>query len=123
MKSRLSSGLCAALLIAIAFSPSSAAAPPHTSCASLAATMLADTTITSAEEVSGQSFTPPGGAAINGLRGFCRVAAVTKPAVKFEVWLPLADWNGKFQGVGNGANAGSIAYPAMATALRRGYAT
>jgi feruloyl esterase len=123
MKSRLTSGLCAALLIAIAFSPSSAAAPPHTSCASLAATMLADTTITSAEEVSGQSFTPPGGAAINGLRGFCRVAAVTKPAVKFEVWLPLADWNGKFQGVGNGANAGSIAYPAMATALRRDYAT
>jgi feruloyl esterase len=25
-------------------------------------------------------------------------------------------------GVGNGANAGSISYPAMATALRRGYA-
>ena len=51
------------------------------------------------------------------------MAAVTKPAVKFEVWLPLADWNGKFQGVGNGANAGSIGYGAMATALRRGYAT
>ena len=48
---------------------------------------------------------------------------MTKPAVKFEVWLPLTDWNGKFQGVGNGANAGSISYPAMATALRRGYAT
>ena len=52
-----------------------------------------------------------------------RVAGVTKPAVKFEVWLPLDSWNGKFQGVGNGANAGSIVYPAMATALRRGYAT
>ena len=41
----------------------------------------------------------------------------------FEVWLPVDDWNGKFQGVGNGANAGSIGYRAMAEALRRGYAT
>jgi feruloyl esterase len=38
------------------------------------------------------------------------------------VWLPITGWNGKFQGVGNGANAGSISYDAMATALRRGYA-
>ena len=79
--------------------------------------------ITSASEVAGPSFTPPGSQTINGLPGFCRVAAVAKPAVHFEVWLPLADWNGKFQGVGNGANAGSIGYPAMATALKRGYAT
>ena len=28
-------------------------------------------------------------------------------------------WNGKFQAVGNGGWAGTIAYPAMATALRR----
>ena len=32
-------------------------------------------------------------------------------------------WNGKYQGVGNGGFAGSISYPAMADALRRGYAT
>jgi feruloyl esterase len=38
------------------------------------------------------------------------------------VWLPLSNWNGKFQGVGNGANAGAISYDAMATAVKRGYA-
>ena len=39
-----------------------------------------------------------------------------------EVWLPAAGWNGKLQVVGNGAFAGTISYPAMATALAAGYA-
>lgn len=92
------------------------------SCASLAALTLPNTAITVAEEVSG-SFSPGGGDAITGLPRFCRVAGRSTPAVQFEVWLPLDDWNSKFQGVGNGANAGSIGYGAMAEALRRGYAT
>ena len=53
---------------------------------------------------------------------FCRVVAVTKPEIRFEVWLPAQIWNGKFQGVGNGGTAGFINYHAMALALRRGYA-
>src|SRR5262249_26133489 len=40
-----------------------------------------------------------------------------------EVWLPLKHWSGRFQGVGNGATAGTISYPAMAKALQGGYAT
>jgi feruloyl esterase len=91
-------------------------------CASLTALRLPDTTIASAQEVPGPSFTPPGGNAINTLPAFCRVAGITKPAINFEVWLPIAAWNGKFQGVGNGGMAGTISYGAMATALRRGYA-
>jgi feruloyl esterase len=59
---------------------------------------------------------------LSNLPPFCRVAATIKPTVNFEVWMPLSGWNGKFQGVGNGANAGAIGYDAMATALRRGYA-
>src|SRR4029077_17045934 len=47
----------------------------------------------------------------------------TAPAVNFEVWLPVQNWNGKFQGVGNGGTAGVISYSAMGTALNRGYAT
>src|SRR5207249_9052114 len=39
------------------------------------------------------------------------------------VWLPANGWNGKFQAVGNGGWAGTISYPALAQALRRGYAT
>ncbi len=54
---------------------------------------------------------------------FCRVAATVEPAIKFEVWMPPADaWNGKFFGVGNGALAGGINYPAMVEPLKRGYA-
>jgi feruloyl esterase len=58
-------------------------------------------------------------------RAFCRVAATLIPSadsdIKMEAWLP-ADWNGKFQAVGNGAFNGSMPYPAMRTALGRGYA-
>lgn len=54
---------------------------------------------------------------------FCRVAGVIDPAINFEVWLPLPEkWNGRFNGVGNGALAGGINYPAMAAPLTAGYA-
>ena len=62
------------------------------------------------------------------LPAFCRVAATLTPTndseIKIEVWLPdSANWNGKFEAVGNGGLAGTIAYPAMAAALASGYAT
>jgi feruloyl esterase len=60
------------------------------------------------------------------LPAFCRVEATLTPSsdsdIKIEVWLPTADWNGKFQAVGNGAWSGAIGYAALADALRRGYA-
>ena len=94
------------LLLSSMALPALSLAAERASCASLATMKLPDTTITSAGEVTGGSLAPRGERPITGLPPFCRVAAVTKPAVKFEVWLPLQDWNGKFQGVGNGANAG-----------------
>ena len=39
------------------------------------------------------------------------------------VFLPAENWNGKLQVVGNGGWAGTVSYPAMAAALREGYAT
>ena len=104
----------------------SAATAPTRSCEALTTLTLPDTTIVSAQLVTAGGFVPPSGAGrldASGLPSFCRVAAVTKPAIRFEVWLPVDTWNGKFQGVGNGANAGSIGYAAMADALKRGYAT
>ncbi|HUR35561.1 MAG TPA: tannase/feruloyl esterase family alpha/beta hydrolase [Vicinamibacterales bacterium] len=95
--------------------------PPAT-CARIASLALPETVIAHTEVVDGSSFTPPAGRTLGNLPPFCRVAATTEPAVRFEVWLPLANWNGKFQGVGNGANAGQISYDAMAAAVRRGYA-
>jgi feruloyl esterase len=115
--------LVMALVMAVAMTRAPTAAASHVPCANLLTVALPDTTIKSADEVRASPFTPPGSPAMANLPAFCRVVAVTKPAVNFEVWLPLGEWNGKFHGVGNGANAGSISYGAMAAALRRGYAT
>ena len=73
-------------------------------------------------------FTPPkgpAGALFAHLPAFCRVTGVIKPAVRFEVWLPMKDWNGRFEGTGGGGFSGgnangvrqplSIGYAAGAT--------
>ena len=100
-------------------------------CEQLAALSLNATEIISASLVPAGSFTPPGGGrfgagAYTALPEFCRVAVVARPAagseIGIEVWLPAANWNGKLQGVGNGAWAGSISYSALAEAVAAGYA-
>ena len=54
----------------------------------------------------------------------CRVTGTVAPAINFEVWLPEGStWNGRFQAVGGGGLAGIISYPAMAEAVRNGYAS
>jgi hypothetical protein len=42
--------------------------------------------------------------------------------INFEVWIPTAIWNGRFNGVGNGGLAGTISYSAMAPVVRQGFA-
>ena len=96
---------------------------PSAACGALTGLELRDTTISLAEVVPAGSFTPPAASNVIDLPSFCRVVGMTTPAVNFEVWLPVDDWNGKFQGVGNGGMAGSIRYAGMGTALNRGYAT
>src|SRR5881296_2924299 len=103
------------------------------SCEALGSLKLHDTTITLARSVEAGTFAPPSsataaaGGLLTTLPAFCRVAATLRPTsdsdIKIEVWLPAAGWNGKLQAVGNGGWAGTISYPAMAQALRRGYAT
>ena len=105
------------------------------SCETLASLALPDTTITMARVVAAGEFTLPavqgkakaGANPYKDLPEFCRVAATLKPSsdsdIKVEVWLPTKQWNDKFQAVGNGGWAGVISYPAMADALRAGYAT
>lgn len=92
-------------------------------CALLTNISLPDTTLSSAEVVEANSFIPPNGGNALGTPAFCRVIGVTSPQVNFEVWLPLDNWNGKYNGVGNGGMAGVVSYSAMAGALNRGYAT
>src|SRR5688572_3920754 len=85
---------------------------PQMDCSSLERLRLEATRVQSAEIVKGP-FTPPGGKApLADLPSFCRVTAVISPAIRFEVWLPLEGWNGKFQGTGNGGYNGVIVYNA-----------
>ena len=100
------------------------------SCAELTKLTLPKATITRAEVVDAGSFKPPDenqGSRFRSLPAFCRVAATLTPStdsdIKVEIWIPATNWNGKYQAVGNGAFSGAIAYPAMAAALARGYAT
>ena len=102
-------------------------------CETLAAVALPEAKITKAERVEAGAFVapplppgPPVSVDYTTLPAFCRVAATASPtpdsAIKFEVWLPVQGWNGKFVAVGNGGFAGMIFYFAMAEPLRRGYA-
>lgn len=105
------------------------------SCESVSSLKLPNATITSASTVApGQFPVPRGpgadmqgpfdrGASSTELPAFCRVQVTVPPAIKIEVWMPVAHWNHDFEAVGNGGKAGSISYSAMATALREGYAT
>ena len=104
-------------------------------CESLTSLSTSDRTVTLAQTVAPGAFRPPAGRAgaanavnpFEALPAFCRVAATLKPSprsdIKMEVWLPASGWNGKLEVVGNGAFAGTVSYPAMATALKAGYAT
>ena len=128
-------GLKIMLTLALASLPAMAAA----SCESLASVSLPGATITSAQNVAAGAFTlpanpngrsggrGPGANPYKDLPAFCRVTATLKPSsdsdIKIEVWLPAADWNQKYEAVGNGGWAGVISYSAMAEALRDGYAT
>ena len=101
------------------------------SCESLSSVVLPNTSITLAQVVPAGTFALPakGRAAkqFSQLPTFCRVAATLTPSsdseIKIELWLPVADWNGKFQAVGNGGWAGTISYGWLASALQEGYAT
>jgi feruloyl esterase len=118
-------------------------------CEELASLKLANTVITRATSVPAGSFLPQatqaaagaaapndtpganapaqaaagGGAAPIQVPAFCRVQLTVEPSIKIEVWLPASGRNANFKGVGNGGWAGTIAYAALGTALRTGYAT
>src|SRR5262245_27652736 len=120
--------LLPSLVMIVAVVPAIFAAP----CENIKSLTLRNTIITVAEPVAAGGFTIStgqggrGADAFKTLPAFCRVAATLTPVrdseIKVEVWLPQSGWNGKLQSVGNGAWAGSISYPAMATAVAAGYA-
>src|SRR5262245_44755140 len=98
-----------------------------TGCETLAQLTIPAVAIAAVQVVPAGQFEPEPGRAVK-VPSFCRVRAVATPSadshINIEVWLPAAaDWNTRFFGVGNGGFSGSIGYPAMASAVGRGYAT
>ncbi|MBV8570429.1 MAG: tannase/feruloyl esterase family alpha/beta hydrolase [Acidobacteriaceae bacterium] len=95
-------------------------------CESLSNLKLPDTTITLAQRVTDKTFTPGDGKPLTDLPEFCRVVGVIKPSsdsnIRFEVWLPIRNWNHKYRGMGNGGFAGHIDYDGLANSVRRNYA-
>src|SRR6476661_6845 len=89
---------------------------PVRTCESLVSLVLPDTTIESAAVDQGNGTIPAS----------CRVTAIaTHPPAgdRITIWiaLPVAGWNGRFQGVGGGGFSGGSAN-ALAQPLRAGYA-
>ncbi len=104
------------------------------SCERLAKSELPNASITSAKSVAAGAFVGPpqvfsGGdlsAFYKKLPAFCRIVAKATPTadsnITVEVWMPLAGWNGKLQGLGNGGFAGIIDYEELGAAITKGYA-
>jgi feruloyl esterase len=107
-------------------------------CEQLAGVELERAAVTAATTVPEGIFKPPAGSGgpppaadappPRPIPEHCRVTLVLTPSadssINVEVWLPTANWNGKFLAVGNGGWAGAIqGYGDMQDALRRGYAT
>ena len=134
--------LTAAILLTAA--PGFAQTRAGATCESLSSFSQPHVAVTLAQTVAAGQFTAPtprggrGGAnPYAALPAFCRVAVTLTPSsdsdIKIEIWLPLSlpsvargasgGWNGKLEAVGNGGWAGTISYPAMATALAAGYGT
>ena len=102
-------------------------------CAALKSLQIADAHVTLAEDVTPNPewklppsvFTGPAAAMLPGPRStripFCRVALTLGKENHTEVWMPR-EWNGSFQGVGNGGYTGGINYPAMVFSMQHGFA-
>ena len=126
--------LFVAILAACSAFAQSASAPAANSCEALAKLALPQAKITSAESVAAGALTIPGmgnsaqaAAFVKSLPEFCRIQVDSTPSsdseIKIEVWLPAANWNGKFQGQGNGGFAGTIDFRSMGVAISHGYAS
>ncbi len=109
-------------------------APAADSCQRLAGLAIPNADIAMATVVAAGAFNGPPNAYTGQdlswfykrLPAFCRVVAHAHPSadsdIAIEVWLPLAGWNGKLQGVGNGGFAGQIDDFELGAGVAKGYA-
>lgn len=115
--------------------PPSAQEARKAACEELARVELPGAVITGAKAIDAGGFIGPSqvfsgrdlSAYYKTLPAFCRVTAEAKPTadsdIKMEIWMPLAAWNGKLQGLGNGGFAGLIDYAELGAPMAKGFAT
>ena len=108
-------------------------AAADSTCDGLKAITLENARVTSAEIVIAGSFRPadlkpdaPEVSLYQKAPEFCRARIEAKPSgdshIQIEVWLPVANWNHKLRGTGNGGYAGALDYRGLAGAVLGGYA-
>jgi len=124
---------CTVAFVPFLLAASAIAAAEEDSCQKLTGLAIPDVKIIFAQPVNAGDFagprTPNSGrdltAPYKNVPAFCRVVAIAKPKpdseIRLEVWLPLAGWNGKLQGLGNGGFAGQIEYLGLGAAVTKGY--
>jgi feruloyl esterase len=118
--------------VIVATMPRVAGAAPI-ACESMRGVKLSSGAVISAQSIAAGAFAPPdpdsarSAPVFKALPAFCRVTLKLTPSsdsdIRVEVWLPRSGWNRKVQAVGNGGLGGTIAYPALAAAVKAGYAT
>ncbi len=103
---------------------SAASAADNSQCAALAAKVVGNAKVEVAEAVTSGSFKPDDGTALSGLPAFCHVRGLAKAAPKsnihFELWMPIANWNGRIQMTGNGGYSPAMSFDQMAALLKSG---
>jgi len=101
-------------------------------CESLLSASFSNTTISRAQSIAAGTYSAPAGGFpgmgpdYSSLPAFCQVVGSIHPTsdsdIRFELWLPSENWNGRFMQTGNGGAAGSIVTSSLADPLMRGYA-
>jgi tannase/feruloyl esterase len=125
-------GVAAVLAFGGSSTPARVIAAGPIACEALGRMALTNGSVVSAQSIQAGGFTLPAptnasaAGAFATLPAFCRVSVRLTPTpdsdIRVEVWLPLSGWNGKMQAVGNGGLGGTIPYPALAAAVKAGYA-
>jgi Tannase and feruloyl esterase len=103
----------------------SLAATARVDCAALTRLELGHVDLGAAKMIGRGAFVAPDESR-HELPAFCRVQGEARPTrdsqIRFELWLPTNEWNGRYYQLGNGGFGGTISYELMAGELRRGNA-
>ena len=113
----------AALAVTISTVIHHAQAQTSDPCAALIGAAFSNAKVESAEANLSGTLAGGRGPALTGLPSFCRVRGLATPAprsrIHFEAWLPLKDWNGRIEMIGNSGYSSAINTNALATLVRQ----